>query len=117
MYHQGASIRQLRVEAAIHVLESLSSVPSLLMSFCQSFFLPIFAFLTWRFIVFSPFFIWFFITLYFPPSFSSLFCPCFLAHVVLSLAYPTCLRLKGLVVVVMCCRPKKKSANIQRKMK
>jgi hypothetical protein len=117
MYHQGASIRQLRVEAAIHVLESLSSVPSLLMSFCQSFFLPIFAFLTWRFIVFSSFFYLVFYHSLFPPFIFVLILSMFLAHVVLSLAYPTCLRLKGLVVVVMCCRPKKKSANIQRKMK
>jgi hypothetical protein len=81
MYHQGASIRQLRVEAAIHVLESLSSVPSLSMSFCQSFFLPIFAFLTWRFIVFSPFFYLVFYHSLFPP---------FIFVLILSMFFSSC---------------------------
>jgi hypothetical protein len=55
--------------------------------------------------LFSFFLFDFFIDLCFPLIFRSCFVPVFFAHVVSSLAYPTCLGIKGLVVVVVTIRP------------
>jgi hypothetical protein len=52
--------------------------------------------------VFPPFSVWFFIVLRFPPSFSPLYCLCFLAHVVSSLAYPNLLGTKRLGCCCNC---------------
>jgi hypothetical protein len=81
---------------AIHVSEPWSSVPSF---YCllSSFFSPLFHLFYYRFIAFSPLLIWFFYRLLFSP-FSLLFHTFFFAYVVLSLTYPTCLGIKGLVV-------------------
>jgi hypothetical protein len=68
----------------------------------SSFFLPLFAFLICRFIAFTPFSICFFIAFCFPPSFSLLFYPYFLAHVVSSLPYPNLLGNKRLGCYCCC---------------
>jgi hypothetical protein len=70
---------------AIHVLEP--SVPSFLLPFCQSFFSAPFLFFGLVFYCFFSFFLFGFLLPLVSPSFPPLFCPCFLAHVVSSLAY------------------------------
>jgi hypothetical protein len=86
---------------AIHMPEPWSSVPSLLLPFCQVFFRPfslfwlsvLLSFLLSRFVFFCrPLF-------FMPLLFHSYFIPIFLAHVVSSLAYLICLGIKWLVVV------------------
>jgi hypothetical protein len=61
---------------------------------------PLFTFGLSVLLPFFFFLIYFFIAILFHPH----FVPIFLAHVISSLAYPTCLRLKGLVVVVFLPR-------------
>jgi hypothetical protein len=57
----------------------MTSVPSLLLSFCQVFFIP-FRFFDLAFIIFSPFFIWFLSPFIFPFFFTLIlflfFCLC-----------------------------------------
>jgi hypothetical protein len=53
VYHQEASIRYERVEASNSCFRTLSSVPSLLLSFCQKKFLHLF--LLFRFTFLLPF--------------------------------------------------------------
>jgi hypothetical protein len=66
---------------AIHVSVSWSLVSSLLLSFCQVFSYPFSLF--WLHILLSLLLFWFgFYRALFSPSFLILFCPCFLAHVV-----------------------------------
>jgi hypothetical protein len=64
-----------------------------LLPFVKFFSLPLFCFFGLTFYCIFSFFIWFF--------YRSLFSPYFLAHVVSSLTYPTCLGIKWLVVVVV----------------
>jgi hypothetical protein len=67
----------------------------------SSFFsLPLFRFFDLTFSCIFSLFICFYHPL-FSPSFLLLFCTCFFAHMVSSLAYPTCLGIKGLDVVVV----------------
>jgi hypothetical protein len=62
---------------AIHMPESWSLVPSFYNLLSSFFSCPFFGFLTWRFIVFSLFSIWFFYHPLFSPYFFLLFCTCF----------------------------------------
>jgi hypothetical protein len=91
-----------------------SSFIAFFVSFSFSFYAPLLAFFVFHFLLHFPLFsVWFFITLRFYPSFSSLFSLFFLAHVGFISGLPqTCLGLKGLVVVaghlffsilVVCC--------------
>jgi hypothetical protein len=85
---------------AIHVSESWSLVHSFYCLVVKSFFRPFSLFWLSVLLSFLLFLIYFFIAFCFPHSFSLLFCSCFLAHVVSSLTYPTCLWIKDLVVVM-----------------
>jgi hypothetical protein len=76
----------------------MTSVPSLLLPFCQVFFIP-FHFFDLVFYYLFSFFIWFFIALYFSLLFYSYFIPVFFAYMVLFLAYPNLLRNK----MLGCC--------------
>jgi hypothetical protein len=84
----------------IHVSEPWSSVPSFNCFFVKFFFRSFSLFWLTVLLHFLLFSIWFFIALCFPPSFSLLFCPYFLAHVVSSLAYPNLL---GNKMLDCCC--------------
>jgi hypothetical protein len=98
----------------LKLVDTTVAIPSPLLPFCQSFFLLLFIHPFSLFLcgllfycLFSFFRFVFFIALRLPLSFSPLFCLCFSAHVVSSLAYrptPTLLGLKGLVVVAVVCK-------------
>jgi hypothetical protein len=96
VYQQGASIRYERVEAINLCVRTLIFGSFSFIIFLSSFFPPLFTFLTWCLIAFSPFFnfLFLFLSPLVSPFFLILFCPYFLAHVVSSLAYPS-LALKG----------------------
>jgi hypothetical protein len=71
-------------------------------AFCQVFFLaPFSLFLTYRFIVFSPFLIWFFLSPFVFPFFFTLVLYLF-SHVVSALAYPNLLGNKRLGCCCCC---------------
>jgi hypothetical protein len=85
----------------IHVSKPWSSVHSLLLPFYQVSSRPFSLFDLVFYWLFS-FLIWFFIVIFFhTPSFSLLFYPCFLAHVISSLAYHNLLGNKDLVVIAL----------------
>jgi hypothetical protein len=87
------------VEASNSCARTLIFGSFLLLSFVKFFFCPFFAFLTWRFIVFSPFLFDFYRPL-FSPSFSLLFCIYFFSYVISSLTYPN---LVGNKMLGCCC--------------
>jgi hypothetical protein len=72
-------------------------------AFCQVFSLPLFRFFDLTFYCLFSFFLFGFFNhpLFFPFFFALVLYLFFLVHVVSSLAYPTCLGIKGLVVVVV----------------
>jgi hypothetical protein len=102
VYPQGASIRYERVKASNSCAGILIFGPSFLLSSVKVFFPTLFSFFGLTFYcLFSFCRINFFLSSFVFPPFSILFYSCFLAHVVSSLAYPTCLGLKCWVVVVV----------------
>jgi hypothetical protein len=94
VYHQGATIRQERVEASNSCARTLIFGSFLLLPFVKFFPYAFFAFLT--FIVFSPFLFGFLSPFVFPFFFALALYSLFLADVVSSLAYPNLLGNKRL---------------------
>jgi hypothetical protein len=88
---------------AIHVSEFWSSVPSPLLSFCQSFssfYSPLLAFLLSVLLSFFLFWFSFYIILRFSLIFRPCFVSVFFSHVILSLTYPNLL---GTKMFDCCC--------------
>jgi hypothetical protein len=73
VYHQGASIREERLEASNLCVRILIFGSFLLLSFVKFFSLPLFRFFDLTFYYLFSFYLIFFITLYFPLIFHSCF--------------------------------------------
>jgi hypothetical protein len=102
-YHKEASIRYERVEASNSCVRTLIFGFFFFIVFLSSFFPAPFRFLTYHFIAFSSFSIWFFIALCFSPFFVLVLSLFFLAHLVSSLTYSNLLGNKMLGCCCSCC--------------
>jgi hypothetical protein len=102
MYHKLALDR--RVETNNSCARTLIFGSFLLLSFIKKNSPPLFCFFDLAFYCLFSFFIWFFYRPLFFPYFSLLFCTCFFAHVISSLAYPNLLGNKRLDCCCCCFR-------------